>query len=347
MLGVTWFARRLARRARPLRAARRSATAIAQGRLLRRGRVGQGRLRADRAALGRGARGQRGRRRRRPETVNDDPYGAGWLVRIALADPAEADALLDAAAYRELLADAVSYISLTARRPRGDARGDRRRLGRGALRATSRPASASSGELDVPPALAEADLHAPPRASSPRRNVVDEVSFLGAGIYDHYVPAVVDAVLAARRVPHRLHALPARALPGRPAGDLRVPDGDLRADRDGRLERLRLRRHDGRRRRLLTSPRAATGRSRVVITEATNPQVRAVVKTFARGFGLEVVEVPHEGGTTDPERVARGRRRRGGGHLPAAELLRLPRAGARARGRRERRRAPCRSPTST
>ena len=35
-----------------------------------------------------------------PEVVNDDPYGAGWLVRIKLADPAEADELLAAAAYR-------------------------------------------------------------------------------------------------------------------------------------------------------------------------------------------------------------------------------------------------------
>jgi len=39
-----------------------------------------------------------------PETVNDDPYGDGWLVRIRLSDPSEADALLDAAAYREHLA---------------------------------------------------------------------------------------------------------------------------------------------------------------------------------------------------------------------------------------------------
>jgi glycine cleavage system H protein len=41
-----------------------------------------------------------------PETVNDDPYGEGWLVRIRLSDPAEAEALLDAAAYRQLLQDA-------------------------------------------------------------------------------------------------------------------------------------------------------------------------------------------------------------------------------------------------
>ena len=40
-----------------------------------------------------------------PETVNDDPYGEGWLVRIRMSDPAEADALLDLAAYREVLAE--------------------------------------------------------------------------------------------------------------------------------------------------------------------------------------------------------------------------------------------------
>jgi glycine cleavage system H protein len=40
-----------------------------------------------------------------PETVNEDPYGAGWLVRVRPSDPAEADSLLDAAAYRQLLAE--------------------------------------------------------------------------------------------------------------------------------------------------------------------------------------------------------------------------------------------------
>jgi glycine cleavage system H protein len=41
-----------------------------------------------------------------PETVNEDPYGEGWLVRIRLSNPAEADSLLDAASYRELLEEA-------------------------------------------------------------------------------------------------------------------------------------------------------------------------------------------------------------------------------------------------
>ncbi|HEX6701222.1 MAG TPA: glycine cleavage system protein GcvH [Gaiellaceae bacterium] len=40
-----------------------------------------------------------------PEIVNEDPYGEGWLVRIRLSAPSEADSLLDVDAYRQLLAD--------------------------------------------------------------------------------------------------------------------------------------------------------------------------------------------------------------------------------------------------
>jgi len=40
-----------------------------------------------------------------PETVNEDPYGDGWLVRIRLSDPAERDSLLDVEAYRAVVAE--------------------------------------------------------------------------------------------------------------------------------------------------------------------------------------------------------------------------------------------------
>ena len=40
-----------------------------------------------------------------PETINEDPYGEGWLIRIRLADPSEVDSLLDVAAYKQVLAD--------------------------------------------------------------------------------------------------------------------------------------------------------------------------------------------------------------------------------------------------
>jgi glycine cleavage system H protein len=40
-----------------------------------------------------------------PETVNADPYGEGWLVRIRLSDPSEADGLLDVEAYKQVVAE--------------------------------------------------------------------------------------------------------------------------------------------------------------------------------------------------------------------------------------------------
>ena len=188
----------------------------------------------------------------------------------------------------------------------------------------------------MPPALAEAELtrHLEELAA---KNVVSEVSFLGAGIYDHYVPAVVDAVLQRGEfltayTPYQpelrqgvLQAIfeyqtAICELTGMDVSNASGYDGTTVAADACFVAKRR---------------RAAT---KIVVTEATNPQVRQVVKTYARGFGLEIVEVPHDGGTTDPDRRARGSRGRGRGDLPAAELLRLPRAGTRARRRRERRR---------
>ncbi len=38
-----------------------------------------------------------------PETINDDPYGEGWLVKVKLSDPAESQALMDAESYEATL----------------------------------------------------------------------------------------------------------------------------------------------------------------------------------------------------------------------------------------------------
>ena len=70
---------------------------------VRRGReheVGLRRLRA-----GRPARSSRSTRRwpTRPQALNEDPYGDGWICTIQMSDPAQFDALLDAAAYRSLI----------------------------------------------------------------------------------------------------------------------------------------------------------------------------------------------------------------------------------------------------
>jgi glycine dehydrogenase subunit 1 len=171
-------------------------------------------------------------------------------------------------------------------------------------------------ELDVPPALTEAELqrHMEDLAG---RNVVNEVCFLGAGIYDHYVPAVVDAVL------QRGELLTAYT-PYQPE----MSQGVLQAIFEYQTAICELTGmdvsnasgYDG------TTVAAdacfvakhATGRSKVVVTEATNPQVRQVVKTYAPGFGLEVVEVPHEGGATDPDRL------RGAAEGAAAVIFQQP-----------------------
>jgi glycine dehydrogenase subunit 1 len=158
-------------------------------------------------------------------------------------------------------------------------------------------------ELDLPAALTEQELTAYFEAlAAENAHVGTELSFLGAGMYDHYVPAIVDAVL------QRGELLTAYT-PYQPE----LSQGVLQAIFEYQTAICELTGmdvsnasgYDG------TTVAAdacfvakhATGRSKVVVTEATNPQVRQVVKTYAPGFGLEVVEVPHRGGATDPEEL--------------------------------------------
>src|SRR5438105_7365850 len=159
------------------------------------------------------------------------------------------------------------------------------------------------GALGLDPPLTEQELTRQLESLAARsRDTAKEVSFLGAGIYDHYVPAVVDAVL------QRGEFLTAYT-PYQPE----MSQGVLQAIFEYQtviceltgMDVSNASGYDG------TTVAAdacfiakhATGRSNVVVTEATNPQVRQVVKTYAPGFGLEIVEVPHDGGATDPERV--------------------------------------------
>jgi glycine dehydrogenase subunit 1 len=160
-----------------------------------------------------------------------------------------------------------------------------------------------SRALELEPALSEPELvvHLTELAAS-NIDTGREVSFLGAGIYDHYVPAVVDAVLARGEfltayTPYQpemsqgvLQAIfeyqtAICELTGMDVSNASGYDGTTVAADACYLARQ------------------ATGRSRVVLTEALNPQVRQVVKTYAPGFGLDVVEVPHRDGTTDPDEL--------------------------------------------
>ncbi len=158
-------------------------------------------------------------------------------------------------------------------------------------------------ELSLDPPLSEQALTRELEQLAVRNvDTTKEVSFLGAGIYDHYVPAIVDAVL------QRGELLTAYT-PYQPE----MSQGVLQAIFEYQtviceltgMDVSNASGYDG------TTVAAdacfmakhATGRSKVVVTEATNPQVRQVVKTYAPGFGLDVVEVPRRGGTTDPEEL--------------------------------------------
>jgi glycine dehydrogenase subunit 1 len=158
-------------------------------------------------------------------------------------------------------------------------------------------------ELDVEPALTEAELMAHlAELASRNADAGRELLFLGAGVYDHYVPAICDAVMG------RGELLTAYT-PYQPE----MSQGTLQAIFEYQTAICELTGmdvsnasgYDG-----MTVAadacyvaRAATRRTKVVVAETLNPQVRRVVHTFAPGFGLEVVEVPHDGGTTDPEAV--------------------------------------------
>src|SRR5439155_6793368 len=138
--------------------------------------------------------------------------------------------------------------------------------------------------LDLEPPLSEQELVAH-LSELAARNVdsTKEVSFLGGGIYDHYVPAVVDTVmqrgeLLTAYTPYQpemsqgvLQAIfeyqtAICELTGMDVSNASGYDGTTVA-----ADACYVAKH-------------ATGRTKVVVTEATNPQVRQVVKTYAAGF---------------------------------------------------------------
>jgi glycine cleavage system P protein (glycine dehydrogenase) subunit 1 len=130
----------------------------------------------------------------------------------------------------------------------------------------------------------------------------EEISFLGAGVYDHYVPAIVDAILQRGEfltayTPYQpelsqgvLQALfeyqtVICELTGMDVSNASGYDGTTVA-----ADACYIAKH-------------VTGQAKVVLAETLNPQVRQVVRTYAPGFGLEVVDVPHRDGVIDPDEL--------------------------------------------
>jgi glycine dehydrogenase subunit 1 len=158
--------------------------------------------------------------------------------------------------------------------------------------------------LDVGPALTESELVAHMSELASRNVHVDrELSFLGAGMYDHYVPAVVDMLmqrgeLLTAYTPYQpemsqgvLQAIfeyqtAICELTGMDVSNASGYDGTTVAADACYVAKL------------------ATRRQKVVLAETLNPQARQVVRTFAPGFGMEVVEVAQKDGVVDPDELA-------------------------------------------
>ena len=160
-------------------------------------------------------------------------------------------------------------------------------------------------ELDVPPALGEAELVRHMEELAARNaHTGAELSFLGAGIYDHYVPSVVDVVLSRGEfltayTPYQPEmsqgVLQAIFEYQTVICELTGMDVSNASGYDGTTVAADA---------CFVAKHAVPDRTKIVLAEALNPQVRQVVKTYAPGFGLDVVEVPHRNGTTDPEDLA-------------------------------------------
>jgi len=153
--------------------------------------------------------------------------------------------------------------------------------------------------LELPDGLGEAEVFAHLRELAARnRSADDEISFLGGGFYDHYVPAVIDMLLERSEfltpyTPYQpevsqggLQAMfefqtAICELTGMDVSNASVYDGPSALAAAGYLAKL------------------TNGRPRFVISRAVAPQARETLRTLSAGFGTTVTEVGLRDGATD------------------------------------------------
>jgi glycine dehydrogenase subunit 1 len=155
--------------------------------------------------------------------------------------------------------------------------------------------------LDLPAGLPEQEVYAHLRELAAKNvSAEDEITFLGAGMYDHYVPAVIDMLLGRSEfltpyTPYQpevsqgnLQAMfeyqtAISELTGLPVSNASVYEGPSAVASAGYLARL------------------ANGKPKFVVSRGLHPHSRETLATYAHGFGAEIVEVPLRDGVTDPE----------------------------------------------
>ena len=160
-------------------------------------------------------------------------------------------------------------------------------------------------EIDFPPGRSEQEVYEHLAALARRnRSAEEEITFLGAGMYDNYVPALIDTLLSRSEfltpyTPYQPEISQGglqvmfefqtaiSELTGLPVSNASVYEGPSAVAAAGYLAKLE------------------TKRKRLVASRGLHPHSRAALATHAAGYGMEVVETPlDEEGYTDAEALA-------------------------------------------
>jgi glycine dehydrogenase subunit 1 len=155
--------------------------------------------------------------------------------------------------------------------------------------------------LDLPAGLPEQDVYAHLRELAERNvSAEDELTFLGAGMYDHYVPALIDMLMSRSEfltpyTPYQPeisqgglqvmfeYQTAISELTALPVSNASVYEGPSAVASAAYLAKL------------------ANGRRKVVVSRGVHPHSRETLLTYAHGYGAEVVEVGLKDGVTDAE----------------------------------------------
>ncbi len=160
-------------------------------------------------------------------------------------------------------------------------------------------------ELELPNGLPEQDVYEHLRALAVRNtSTEDELSFLGAGMYDHYVPALIDMLTERSEfltpyTPYQPeisqgglqvmfeYQTAISELTGLPVSNASAYEGPSAVAAAGYLAKLH------------------NGKAKFVVSAGLHPHSIETLCTNAHGYGMEVVEVPLRDGVTDPDAWAR------------------------------------------
>src|SRR5215208_6091951 len=155
--------------------------------------------------------------------------------------------------------------------------------------------------LDLPPGKPEAEVYGRLRDLAARNvSTEDEISFLGAGMYDHYVPSLIDSILSRSEfltpyTPYQPeisqgglqvmfeYQTAISELTGLPVSNASVYEGPSALASAGYLAKLH------------------NGRTRFVVSEGVHPHSRDTLASTSAGWGMTIDEVPLADGITDPD----------------------------------------------